>query len=104
MTTASVIGISTRDSALPLVLDKFCKLFNELDKGNLTRLGEVYSDDIRFQDPFGEVRGIDELTSYFEGPTAMLSVAGSDSGAGQPEWLVYDSMGDGVTTQAHQRW
>lgn len=67
MTTASVIGIGTRDSALPLVLDRFCSLFNDLDKSNLTRLAEVYSDDIRFQDPFGEVKGIDELTRYFAG-------------------------------------
>lgn len=67
MTTASVVDIGTRDSALPAALDRFCSLFNELDKGNLHKLQDVYSEDIQFQDPFAEVHGLDELTSYFAG-------------------------------------
>lgn len=65
MTTASVIDIGSHDSALPRVLDKFCSLFNELDTGNLHKLQDVYSEDVQFRDPFGDVQGLDELTRYF---------------------------------------
>ncbi|MBE0484856.1 nuclear transport factor 2 family protein [Marinobacter sp.] len=67
MTTASIIDIGTSDSTLPLVLERFCSLFNQLDKGNLSKLQEVYGEDIQFRDPFGEVNGLDELTHYFAG-------------------------------------
>src|SRR5690554_7859117 len=65
MTSASVIEVGTPHSALPAVLDQFCDLFNQLDKGNLSKLQQVYGEDIEFQDPFGTVNGLDELTNYF---------------------------------------
>ncbi|NWO06056.1 MAG: nuclear transport factor 2 family protein [Alteromonadaceae bacterium] len=67
MTTASSIEVGSHNAALPKVLDDFRRLFNELDKGNLQKLPSVYGEDIRFQDPFGEVQGIDALTEYFAG-------------------------------------
>lgn len=65
--TVSSVEVGSTNAAVPVVLDRFCKLFNELDKGNLQRLQEVYSEDIRFQDPFGQVEGLDALTRYFAG-------------------------------------
>ncbi|MAO13503.1 MULTISPECIES: nuclear transport factor 2 family protein [unclassified Marinobacter] len=65
MTTASAIEVGSPNPALPAVLDQFCALFNQLDKGNLNKLQQVYGEDIEFQDPFGTVNGLDELTNYF---------------------------------------
>lgn len=70
MKTASAIEVGSKDSAVPATLDHFTTLFNELDKGNLNKLPEVYSEDIRFQDPLGGVSGLDQLTRYFAGAYA----------------------------------
>lgn len=72
MTTASKIEVGTRNSAVPAALDDFRSLFNELDKGNLNKLADVYSEEIRFQDPLGKVQGLDELTRYFAGAYANV--------------------------------
>ena len=72
MTTASKIEVGKRNSALPAALGHFRALFNELDKGNLNKLSEVYSEDIRFQDPLETVQGLDELTRYFAGAYANV--------------------------------
>lgn len=65
MTTASNIDIGSFESAVTATLERFRSLFNALDKGNLHRLSELYSEDIRFQDPLGSVNGLDDLTRYF---------------------------------------
>lgn len=65
MTTASAIEVGSQNSAVPATLEHFRRLFNELDKGNLHKLSEVYSEDIRFQDPLGSAQGLDQLTHYF---------------------------------------
>ena len=70
MTTASVIEVGSHNSAVPATLEHFRQLFNELDKGNLHKLSEVYSEDVYFQDPLGTVRGLDELMHYFAGAYA----------------------------------
>ncbi|MFO7529186.1 MAG: nuclear transport factor 2 family protein [Marinobacter sp.] len=67
MTTASALEVGTKNSTVPATIEHFKALFNELDKGNLNKLQAVYSEDIRFQDPFGQVTGLDELTHYFAG-------------------------------------
>lgn len=65
MTAASAVEVGALDAAVPATLDKFTSLFNELDKGNLNRLAELYSEDIQFQDPLSAVNGLDDLTQYF---------------------------------------
>lgn len=72
MTTASKIEVGTRNSAVPATLEDFRALFNKLDKGNLDKLADLYSEDIRFQDPLGTVNGLDELTHYFAGAYANV--------------------------------
>lgn len=67
MKTASAIEVGSQDSAVPATLAQFTQLFNELDKGNLNKLSEVYSEDVQFQDPLGAVHGLDQLTHYFAG-------------------------------------
>ncbi len=63
--SASAIEVGgAPDSGLPVVLDRFCSLYNALDKGNLNKLQQVYGEDIEFQDPFGRVHGLDQLTEY----------------------------------------
>src|SRR5690606_30900978 len=60
----NVVEVGSRERALQMVLDKFCRLFNQLDKGNLSQLPVVYGEDIQFQVPFGKVSGLDALTEF----------------------------------------
>ncbi|RAR58174.1 MULTISPECIES: nuclear transport factor 2 family protein [Halomonadaceae] len=51
----------SRDPAL----DAFCAFFNKLDKTCTDQLGNVYTDDIVFQDPLHRIEGLSELETYF---------------------------------------
>ncbi|MDF2075034.1 nuclear transport factor 2 family protein [Pseudomonas mendocina] len=46
-------------------LREFAERFAALNKDNLDRLGELYSDDVLFRDPLHEVRGLSEMHRYF---------------------------------------
>lgn len=46
-------------------LRQFAQRFAQLDKDNLQRLGELYTDDVRFTDPLHEVQGLGQLCGYF---------------------------------------
>ncbi|MDX1634364.1 MAG: nuclear transport factor 2 family protein [Marinobacter sp.] len=58
--------------AEPPVVARFRDLFNGMSSGNLGELARVYSDRIRFTDPFKTVHGLDELMGYFEGAYANV--------------------------------
>lgn len=47
------------------LIENFCTLYQSLNKDNLVRLKEVYSDDVLFIDPMHQVNGIESLTAYF---------------------------------------
>ncbi|TBU96323.1 nuclear transport factor 2 family protein [Phytopseudomonas dryadis] len=47
-------------------LRRFAEGFAALDKHNLDRLGELYSDDIQFRDPLHRIEGLAALHRYFE--------------------------------------
>ena len=57
------------------LLDDFCTLYQSLNKDNLDRLKEVYSDKVLFIDPIHQVNGIEALTLYFENLYQNLSTA-----------------------------
>ena len=46
-------------------LQQFARQFAELDKDNLRRLDDLYTQDVRFTDPLHEVQGLGQLHSYF---------------------------------------
>jgi ketosteroid isomerase-like protein len=46
-------------------LRDFAERFAALNRDNLDRLGELYSDDVLFRDPLHEVRGLSEMHRYF---------------------------------------
>lgn len=46
-------------------LREYARRFAALDKDNLHRLGELYSDDIAFTDPLHEIHGLSALHRYF---------------------------------------
>jgi hypothetical protein len=46
-------------------LRQFARRFAQLDKDNLQRLGELYTDDVRFTDPLHKVQGLGQLHDYF---------------------------------------
>jgi len=48
------------------LLEKFCSIYQSLNKDNLALLKEVYSDNLVFTDPLQQVNGIEALTAYFE--------------------------------------
>ena len=48
------------------IVEQFCELYKVLDKTNLHRLGEIYSDDVEFVDALHTVKGLPDLTRYFE--------------------------------------
>lgn len=72
MTIVPTIEVGHSHCAVPGTLERFRCLFNELDKGNLNKLPDVYSEDIQFQDPLGTVKGLDALTRYFAGAYANV--------------------------------
>ena len=46
-------------------LEHFARQFAGLNKDNLQRLGELYSDDVHFTDPLHDVHGLSDLRIYF---------------------------------------
>jgi len=46
-------------------LEHFARQFAGLNKDNLQRLGELYSDDVHFTDPLHDVHGLSDLHGYF---------------------------------------
>ncbi|MGC5703510.1 nuclear transport factor 2 family protein [Pseudomonas sp. NFXW11] len=46
-------------------LEGFARDFASLDRHNLARLAQLYSDDIQFTDPLHQVQGLDRLQHYF---------------------------------------
>ncbi|KAB0487563.1 SnoaL-like domain-containing protein [Pseudomonas reinekei] len=46
-------------------LQQFARQFAELNKDNLHRLNDLYTQDVRFTDPLHEVQGLGQLHSYF---------------------------------------
>lgn len=67
MSTASVIEMGKGNASVTETLTQFKQLFNRLSSGNIHDIQDVYSDDVRFQDPFSKVEGIEDLTEYFTG-------------------------------------
>lgn len=67
MSTASVIDLGKGDDSVVQTLSRFTQLFNNLSSENIDEIRSVYSHDVRFQDPFSSVTGLDELTEYFNG-------------------------------------
>lgn len=47
------------------LINDFCRIYQGLDKNNLSQLGLVYSDDINFIDALHNLKGLDQLTEYF---------------------------------------
>ena len=73
------------------LLDELQAVYQSLDANNLTQLARVYSDDIHFVDPFGEIRGYESLQSYFQNLYSGLASCRFDYGTpltnGQTAWL-----------------
>jgi ketosteroid isomerase-like protein len=47
-------------------VNRLVLLFEALSPGDLSRLGDVYSADAQFKDPFNEVRGVPAIRAVFE--------------------------------------
>ncbi len=47
-------------------LQRFATAFASLNADNLERLGQLYSDDVHFQDPLHEINGLAAMHAYFK--------------------------------------
>ena len=47
-------------------MQAFLDLYQALNRDNVHRIGEIYTEDIHFIDPAHEIRGLDNLRGYFE--------------------------------------
>lgn len=47
-------------------VERFLELYRTLDASNLEALQEVYRKDIHFVDPAHDIKGLDDLTKYFD--------------------------------------
>ena len=52
----------TNDPAVQRIVDRF----ESLERANLPQLGELYTPDARFKDPFNEVQGVAAIQRVFE--------------------------------------
>jgi len=48
------------------IIDKFCEIYQQLNKDNLSDLDKVYSKDVIFIDAVHQLQGIDKLKIYFQ--------------------------------------
>ncbi len=47
-------------------MNDFLNVYRTLNRENVNRIGEIYSEDIHFIDPAHEINGLEKLKSYFE--------------------------------------
>jgi len=74
--TASGDETDNGDQNREAAVAAFKAFFSALNKSNLHRLGEVFTDDIVFIDPFHEVRGLNDVRAYYEGMYENLDSIG----------------------------
>ncbi len=51
---------------LPLWIENFVKIYQSLNKDNLSELAKIYHQQIIFKDPMHAIEGFNNLTTYFE--------------------------------------
>lgn len=54
------------DEAAARAVPRIVQFFEQLAPADLARLGEIYTDDARFKDPFNEVTGVPAIRRVFE--------------------------------------
>ncbi|MFL1405179.1 nuclear transport factor 2 family protein [Marinobacter sp. M1N3S26] len=63
--SAAATDIRQHES-VAVTVERFQRLFNTLSAGRVTGLAEVYSEQVRFVDPFSSVEGLEELQAYLD--------------------------------------
>lgn len=66
--------------ATPRLVARFQQTFQALRRDNLSRLAEVYADEVIFEDPLHRVEGLAALTRYFERMYAGVDAIGFEFG------------------------
>lgn len=67
-------------------IDRLVRYYETLNPSDLDRLGEIYSADAAFKDPFNEVRGIAAIRPIFEHMFRTLRT---------PRFVVHEAIGQG---------
>ena len=81
-------------AAMSDFLRQFAQRFAALDKHNLDRLGELYSDDVVFTDPLHAVHGLKDVRRYFSELYTNVSQLRFD-------FYAFDQTGEG---KGYLRW
>jgi ketosteroid isomerase-like protein len=68
-------------------LERIRRYFEQLRREDLVRIGEVYTADARFKDPFNEVAGTTAIARIFEHMFDTL---------GEPRFVVHEVVADGA--------
>ena len=48
------------------IIDRFCEVYQKLNKDNLDQLASIYAENIVFKDAVHQVEGLDQLHAYFQ--------------------------------------
>lgn len=73
-------AMRTEGAGTSSLVDRFQQLYQSLRDDNLALLGEVYSQDVVFEDPLHRVEGLAALTEYFERMYAGVASIGFEFG------------------------
>jgi ketosteroid isomerase-like protein len=65
---------------------RIVQAFEQLTPADLARLGEIYTEDARFKDPFNEVQGVPAIRAVFEHMYVTLDA---------PRFIVHDVVAQG---------
>ncbi|QSX34569.1 nuclear transport factor 2 family protein [Shewanella avicenniae] len=60
------------------LVERFLVMYQRLNRDNLALLNDVYDDEVLFQDPLHQVRGIAALTEYFAAMYQNIDYIGFD--------------------------
>ncbi|TQV73591.1 nuclear transport factor 2 family protein [Aliikangiella marina] len=72
-----------------MILDKFKKLYHDLDSSNIDIIESVYAADIEFTDPFHRVDGLQALKEYFQGMYSNVKAISFEFGESIAEGNTY---------------
>lgn len=75
-----------------MILDRFKKLYHDLDSTNVDIIETVYAPDIEFSDPFHRIDGLQALKEYFQGMYTNVKAISFEFG---------ESISDGNTYFIH---
>ncbi|MGF1723568.1 nuclear transport factor 2 family protein [Photobacterium nomapromontoriensis] len=54
------------DKDATALIDRFARVYSDMDKDNVSVIADIYHDDVIFEDPVHRIEGLSALMAYFE--------------------------------------